>query len=144
MASLQKKGESWYCQFMYERRRHTLTIGPVAEQEAKTTAARVDYILMRVRQRLLQVPAGMDIITFIEHDGKAPAAPQPSRRSTLFAELRDAYLKTFSNGALESSTLRTAKLHLRNLARTLGESFPIRTLDLPDLQRHVDRRQKEV
>jgi len=51
---------------------YTLTVGKVEESEAQATAARVDYILMRIRQRLLDVPAGMTIITFIEHDGKPP------------------------------------------------------------------------
>jgi integrase len=144
MASLQKKGESWYCQFMYQRQRHTYTVGKVDDGEAKATAARIDYVLMRIRQRLLDVPAGMDIVTFIEHDGKPPPASQPRTKSTPLSELRDAYLETFGNGALESSTLRTAKLHLQHLGKTLGEGFPMNTLVLPDLQRHVDRRQKEV
>lgn len=144
MASVQKKGENWYCQFMYQRQRHTLTIGKVDEGEAKTSAARVDYILMRIRQRLLQVPEGMDIITFIEHDGKPPLDTEPEKRSTSLSELRDTYLKTFGNGALESSTLATARIHLKHLARTLGEHFPMDTLRLAHLQRHIERRQNKV
>lgn len=144
MASIQKKGESWYCQFMYQHKRHTLTIGKVAEAEAQATAARIDYLLMRIRQRLLDVPGGMDIVTFIEHDGKPAATKQPAIISTALSELREAYLKTFGNGALEDSTLRTAKLHLQHLGKTLGDGFPLDKLALPDLQRHIDRRQKQV
>jgi integrase len=144
MASLQKKGESWYCQFMYQGQRHTYTVGKVEESEAQAVAARVDYLLMRIRQRLLEVPGGMGIVDFIEHDGKPPPASQPTPKSTPFSALRAAYLKTFGNGALESSTLRTAALHLQHLGKTLGEHFPMGTLALPDLQRHVDRRQKDV
>lgn len=144
MASLQKKGGSWYCQFKYQQQRHTLTLGKVDESEAKATAARIDYILMRIRQRLLAVPTGMNIITFIEHDGKPPAPSQSALVSTPFSELREAYLKTFGNGALEKNTLYTAKIHFQHLGETLGAQFTMDTLALSHLQRHVDRRQKKV
>lgn len=143
MASLQKKGENWYCQFMYGRQRHTYTIGKVQEDEAQATAARIDYLLMRVRQRLLEVPAGVDIVTFIEHDGKPPAPTSPAA-TTLFAEFRAAYLKTFGNGALEANTICTAQIHFKHLGVTLGEKFAMADLTLPHLQRHINRRQQDV
>ncbi len=146
MASLQKKGGSWYCQFKYQQKRHTVTIGKVEETEAKVTAARIDYLLMRIRQRLLEVPAGVDIGAFIEHDGKPPAVQLevPVRVVTTYSELRDAYLQTFSHGAIESNTLYTSKIHLEHLAQTLGKKFQMDKLELADLQKHVDRRQREV
>jgi integrase len=144
MASLQKKGESWYCQFMHERRRHTFTIGKVAEAEAQTTAARIDYILMRVRQQLLEVPDEMDILTFIKHDGKPPAVAPRGVVNTTFATLRERYLATFGHGALESNTLYTAKTHLNHLGATLGDNYPIDKVRHADLQRHIDKRQQEV
>jgi integrase len=99
---------------------------------------------MRVRQRLLELPAEMDILQFIEHDGKPPPAPKPSVVITRFGELRKRYLDTFSHGALESNTLYTAKIHLNHLGETLGAKFPLNTLSLADLQRHIERRQKRV
>src|SRR5688500_14902967 len=104
MASIQKKGGSWYCQFTYQRQRHTLTVGKVEESEAQAMAARVGYILMRIRQRLLDVPAGMNIVTFIEHDGKPPVI-ESKPVSTLFSELRERYLETVGSGAIEANTL---------------------------------------
>ncbi len=145
MASLQKKADSWYCQFMHRRQRHTFTIGKVDEIEARAVGAKVDYILMRLKQHLLDVPAGMDIVTFIQFDGKPPDDRREEEpRETPFAEFRDAYLKTFSNGAIEDNSLCTAKIHLAHLAGTLGAKFPMNALTLADLQRHVDRRQKKV
>src|SRR3712207_2154587 len=108
MASLQRKGEGWYCQFTYRRKRHTFAVGRVAEDEAQAVAAQVDYLLMRVRQGLLAVPAGVDIVAFVRHDGQPPqpeAAP-PSAELSL-AGLRDAYVETFSGGAIEANTLAT-------------------------------------
>ena len=32
---------------------------------------------MRLKQRLVTLPDGMDIVTFIEHDGKPPKSVRP-------------------------------------------------------------------
>jgi hypothetical protein len=114
MASLQKKGDGWYCQFTYKKRRYTLTIGPVEEVEARAVSAKVAYILMRIKQGLLD-PQATDIVTFIKHDGKPPAvevAEEVQKRLT-FAELRDDYLTTFGSGAIEANTLVTCRIHLQ-------------------------------
>ena len=34
--------------------------------------AQVDYMLLRLRQGLMKLPVGMDIVTFLEFDGKPP------------------------------------------------------------------------
>ena len=57
-----------------------------------------------------------------------------------FAQVRDGYLRTIGNGAVENNTLYTSKIHLAHLADTLGERFPITSLAHADLQRHVSRR----
>jgi integrase len=145
MASLQKKADSWYCQFMYRGQRHTFTIGKVDETEARNTAARTDYLLMRLKQHLLILPPGMDIVTFIEFDGRVPEKQQEGSSDEIsFGELRDAFVKTFGEGAIEANTLYTAKIHFKHLSATLGEGFPMNNLSLADLQRHVDRRQRAV
>jgi integrase len=86
----------------------------------------------------------MDIVTFLEHDGKPPdiVSSNPPKEST-FAELRDSYLRVHGNGTIEANTLGTYQLHLGHFAKSLGEQFPINTLSLADLQRHVDRRGRE-
>src|SRR5262249_15585516 len=115
------------------------------EDEAYSTKGRVEYLLMRLKQNLLTLPAGMDICTFLLHDGKPPDTYcEPARRETAFSEFRDEYVRTFSNGALEQNTISTATIHLGHFAESLGEKFPMNALTLADLQRHVDRRQKDV
>jgi hypothetical protein len=68
MASLQKKSDSYYCQFMYHGKRHTFTVGEVEKSEAQNKARQVDYLLMRLKQKLIVLPDGTDIVTFIEHE----------------------------------------------------------------------------
>ena len=72
MASLQKKGDAWYCQFSYGAKRHTITIGEVSDTEAGQWKSRTETLLMRLSQNLLQIPRGVSIADFILHDGKPP------------------------------------------------------------------------
>jgi hypothetical protein len=102
----------------------------------------VDYLLMRLKQNLLHVPPGIDIVTFVEFDGKPPDTPPDEERVTL-SGLRDRYMKAHENGSLEQSTLDGIGLHFKHLIGTLGENFPMADLTLSDLQKHVDRRSKK-
>jgi hypothetical protein len=74
MASIQKKGRNWYCQFCHHGDRHTFAIGKVSEDEARAKSAQVDYLLMRLKQRLVELPPGVDIVAFVQYDGKPPAS----------------------------------------------------------------------
>src|SRR5206468_897137 len=122
VAPLQKKSDSWYLQFMYRKQRFTFTVGKVEEDEAHAVKGRVEYLLMRIKQHLLDIPAGMDIGTFLQFDGKPPDTHrEPQKKATSFIAFREAYLNTFGNGAVEANTLSTARIHLTHLAGTLGE-----------------------
>jgi integrase len=149
MASLQRRGESWYCQFLYHGKRHTFTIGKVEPDEAESKANQVDYLLMRIRQGLLTVPPETDIVLFLQHDGKPPEPTLPvANESPPVAEtltlgaLRDRYLRTHENGNLEQTTIDGINTHFRHLVATLGERFPICELGMADLQQYIDRRAK--
>jgi integrase len=146
MASLQKKGDSYYCQFMYHGRRHTFTVGAVEESEAENKARQVDYLLMRLKQRLLVLPDGTDIVTFVQHDGQPPdtgptlaAAP---RQAVTLGHLKERYLTTHANGTIEANSLDTCKLHLGHFARILGDGFPLGVLSLARMQEYVNQRAK--
>ena len=73
MASLQLRGRSYACIFCWHGRRKWFTIGKVSESEARAKAAQVEYLLMRLEQRLIELPAGFDIVEFVRHDGKPPS-----------------------------------------------------------------------
>jgi hypothetical protein len=70
MAAVQKRNGSYRVIFRYRGKQHAFTMGEVSEQEAATKASQVNYLLMRLRQRLLVLPPGVDIVSFVEHDGK--------------------------------------------------------------------------
>ena len=142
MASLQRRGQSYACVFCWHGRRRWFTIGRVTDQEARAKASQVEYLLMRLKQRLVELPPGVDIVEFVQHDGRPPAgAPEPtgSSRALTLADLRDRYLSTH-RGSLEDRTVDGIELHFRHLCRVIGEGFPIRELKLADLQGYVVRR----
>lgn len=78
MASLQQKGNGWYCQFLYHGKRHTFSVGPVSAEEAETKASQVDYLLMRLKQRLAVLPPGVGIVEYLQFDGHIvpPESPE--------------------------------------------------------------------
>ena len=78
------------------------------------------------------------------HRGNPPQEEAPLAHETTFAEIRDSYLKTFSNGAIEENSLYTVRIHLAHLEETLGARYLMSGLNLADLQEHINRRQDGV
>jgi hypothetical protein len=118
------------------------TIGKVDETEAQKKKGGVEYLLMRIKQHLLDLPSGCDIVTFLEWDGKPPGVlPNPSKELTL-SELREVYFKS-QDGKLEETTLAGIRQHFNHLDRILGDKCHIPSLSRAELQRYVDTRSKE-
>jgi hypothetical protein len=98
MASLQKRGKTYSCVFYWDGKRQWLTLGNVTEREAEAKSSQVDYLLMRIKQSLVSVPVGTDIVEFVQRDGKPPerrAAPATARLS--LAAFRDRYLAAYAH-----------------------------------------------
>lgn len=142
MASLQVRNGSYRVLFRYHGKQHTLWIGPVKEQEARAVAAKADYWLMRLKQQLVQMPPGCDVVTFIEHDGNPPGPALSPQKELALADLRDTYLGS-QEGKLEQTTLDSIKLHFNHLVRVLGGKWLVSPLSRSDLQAYVDARAKE-
>ena len=79
MAELQERSGSYRVLFRFRGRLLTFPLGKVSKQEAEAKFAQVNYLLLRLKQRLIDLPPGMDITDFSRHDGRppesAPAAP---------------------------------------------------------------------
>jgi integrase len=145
MAWLQERNGSWRILFRYGGQQHTFFLGEIKEREATAVCANVDYLLMRLKQKLVRLPAGCDIVTFVQHDGHPPeqaAADAVERQELTLGELRQAYL-TKQEGKLEETTLQGIRLHFGHLERLLGEDRLLTRLQRPDLQKYVDTRSKE-
>jgi integrase len=148
MASLQIREGSYRILFRYQGKLHSLTLGKVEQQEAEHKAKQADYLLMRLKQGLLALPEGTDIIAFIENDGK-PLAPERSlpsapRESVSFGHLKDQFLATHGNGSLEANSVYTCKIHLSHFCRFLGDGSTVDGLSLAELQAYVNHRAESV
>lgn len=144
MAGLQERSGSYRINFRFHGKHHFVTLGKVSAEEATTKAAQTDYLLLRLKQRLIELPPGVGIVEFIQHDGKPPlSAPAiPERQALTLAAFRDRYLETH-RPSLEQRTLDGIQLHFKHLCAALGDAFPIRELKLADLQGFVDRRARK-
>jgi hypothetical protein len=143
MATLQIRNRSYRVLFCHAGKRYTYTLGEVSRREADNAAAAADQVLLRIEQRLLRVPDGVDIVSFVRNGGrveevKGTLPPEPLG----LRKLIDSYLAVHSIGSMEANSLATVRMHLGHFAATLGDRFPAQRLTLADLQRHVDRRAK--
>ncbi len=144
MAALQDRNGSFRLLFRYDGKQHTFTIGEVSRPEAEAKAAQAEYLLMRLKQRLVTLPPGTDVVAFLKHDGKppepAPMLPESPRRAVTISALKDRYLVTHGNGTLEANSLATCDLHLSHAARVLGGGLPLADLTLARMQEYVSKR----
>ncbi len=141
MAGLQHRNGSYRVLFRYHGKQFAFTLGHVSKAEAESKAAQVEYLLMRLRQRLAVVPPSVNILDYVQFDGRPEQLPVTTKIT--LAALRDRYFATHE-ASLEKSTVYGSRLHFKHLAAALGEQFPIAELSLADLQGYVDRRSKAV
>ena len=144
MASLQKRNGSYRILICYHGKLHSFTVGRVEKDEAENKARQVEYLLMRLKQRLVALPEGTDIVTFIEHAGKppdiGPTVPNAPRQAVTLAHLDKRYVATHANGTIEANSLATCKVHLGHFRRILGDGCPVGDLSLSVLQGYVNKR----
>jgi len=144
MAALQERNGSYRILFRHNGKQYSFTLGAVNQGEAETKAGQVEYLLMRLKQRLVQLPEGVDIVTFVEFDGDPPTTPAGipilPRQAVTVSQLKDRYMATHGNGTIEANSLETAGLHLRHFCRFLGDSFLLPELALGTLQEYVNKR----
>lgn len=147
MAGLQERSGSFRIIFRFRGKQHAFTLGRISKEEAEAKSAQVDYLLLRIRQRLIELPPGADIVEFIQYDGNPAklgetgdaAVTKTVTKSATLRLLRDRFLAAHA-GSHEKNTLGTARIHFKHLTTTLGEAFLLSDLAQADLQRHIDRR----
>jgi cell fate (sporulation/competence/biofilm development) regulator YlbF (YheA/YmcA/DUF963 family) len=143
MAALQERNGSYRILFRFHGKLRTFTVGAVKESEAEAKAGQVDLLLMRMKQGLIELPAGMSIEDFLQCDGKVKKPEEAKAALITFTRLKDQYLETHSNGAMEANSLQTVAMHLGHFKRSLGADFPMQELQMSDLQGHINTRMKK-
>jgi hypothetical protein len=95
MASLQERSGSYRFIFRFHGKQHFVTIGKVSQVEADAKAAQVEYLLLRLKQRLIELPPGIGIVEFLQHDGKSSVGSTgvfAEMRALTLGDFRDRYL----------------------------------------------------
>src|SRR4051812_19122538 len=107
MAALQERNGSFRILFRHHGKQSAFKLGKVSREEAEATVGCVDLLLLRLGQRLISLPPGVDLVTFLRHGGSVPATgeePAVTAAAPTLGSLRDEYLKTHSS-SLEATTL---------------------------------------
>ena len=81
MASLEKRNQTYHLVFMHGRKRRGFSLKTGDRREAETLAGGVEKTVMRIEQKLLKVPAAVDIVTFVQDDGQVEEAAPPAAPS---------------------------------------------------------------
>lgn len=144
MAGLQQRNGGFRILFRYQGKQRSIHLGAVNRQEAEAKGGQVDLLLLRLKQRLIEIPPGVTIEEFLICDGQI-RKPEEARTAApvSFADFKKQYLDTHRNGAMEANSLATVAMHLGHFERTLGAAFPLTQLTLTDLQQHVNKRAKK-
>jgi hypothetical protein len=58
MAAIEERGGRFRIHFRWHGKQQKLPLGMVSAEEAASKAAKVDYLLMRLKQRLIELPPG--------------------------------------------------------------------------------------
>jgi hypothetical protein len=75
MAGIPERRGSDRILFRYHGKPHTRPLGKVSEDEARSKSDQVDYLLMRLKQRLIELPPG------VRPSRISLTSRRPSRRS---------------------------------------------------------------
>lgn len=149
MASLRTKktrtGTSYIVCFRFGGRLYNRSLGEVAEGEAVARRKRVEATLHDVSTGRLTVPPDADAGLFILSDGKLAEKPKAAVQDepVTLKTLWERYKADLPEGAKEKSSQATEALHARHLLKLLGESTPVTSLTVENLQRYVARRSKQ-
>src|SRR5262245_1940648 len=103
MAWLELRGDTYRINFWHGGRHYSRSLKTGDETKAAATKLRVEENLSDLERGRLKVPSDADLIAFLMSDGVLTQRPQvpPPPASLMLAELRDKYITTHSNGAME-------------------------------------------
>ena len=141
MASLQQRSGWFHLHFRYQGRQYSHALKTKDRREAEAHRGTVDRLLIRIRNKEIPPPpSDADLPAFLLSAGKQVPDSTPTPKSLTLSGLRDRYLETHANGALEPKTLVMMKIHFRHLTRHFGERFSVAKLTPDLLQKYLGER----
>lgn len=146
MAWLEKSPNGRYhVAFRYGGLKYKKALRTCDPRTAHARAHRLSENIRLLETGRLALPDDADLGAFLLSDGKIntvqPTLPKRKLRSV--GQLTAAFLVSIPEGALEESTIKGMRTHLRHLRRILGAAFSLPELGLEELQRYIETRSKD-
>jgi hypothetical protein len=141
MASLHKRNGWYQLHFRYQGKQYSHALKTKDRREAEAHRGTADRILIRIRNNeLAPPPPTVDLPAFLLSAGKLVEKAATVVKTLTLNDLRDRYIETHGNGALEPKTLVMTKIHFHHLTRHFGEQFSVAKLTSELLQAYVLKR----
>ena len=109
---------------------------------AEASACHIEENIRLIEAGRLELPEDADVPTFLLSDGKLLGKPLPTSAFTI-GTIFDKYQKSIPADAMEATSLKTARIHMRHFQRLMGANKPFRTITTADLQSYVTKRSTE-
>jgi len=128
MAFLEQRGNRFRVSFRHCGQRYIHTLNTTDESIAQGFKGGIEKTLMLLDQKVLKVPEGVEVLSFIVSNGQVeqpPAQPTEAANGTppkdiTLRELKDHYIQTHSARAMEKNSLDTVAIHLRHFIKNRG------------------------
>lgn len=145
MASLEHDTVSgrFLARFRFAGREYKRSLKTSSPKEAKALLGRIEYTVQLIERGELQIPEAADVATFIVTAGKRTGNERKDQGPLTLEGLLDAYFDSLPTGSKEESTIKTERLHQRNLLRHLKGSMPAQALTAGVIQSYVQLRSKD-
>jgi hypothetical protein len=133
MAFLERRGNRFRVIFRHAGHRYTHTLKTTDEGIAQGLKGGIERTLMLLDQKVLKVPEGVDVLSFVAGNGQVEQPPAqtaeeksgPPPKGITLRELKERYLEAHSAGATEENSLATVDMHRRHFVKSFGVHFPV-------------------
>ena len=143
MASLQiDPSGNYHVKFRFAGKQYRRSLHTKMRRTAEASACHIEENIRLVEGGRLELPEDADVPTFLLSDGKLLGKPLPTSGITV-GTVFDKYQKSIPADAMEATSLKTARIHMRHFERLMGAKKPFRTITTADLQMFVTKRSKE-
>lgn len=144
MASIHRDPSgNFHVHFRFSGQRFKRSLHTKHQRKAEAAASHVEENIRLIGEGRLVLPEDVDIPTYLLSDGKLAEKPKVTKDCKL-GELFTKYQELVPEGAVESTTLYTTKIHIEHVVRILGSNKSLRSIGTSELQHYITVRSKEA
>lgn len=145
VASLEfdSKSGRFLARFRYGKKEFKRSLRTENPKEARALLGRIEYTVQLIERGELEIPVEADAATFIVTGGKKTGDENQRVERLTLSALFDAYFAQMPEGSKELSTIKTERLHQKNLLRHLKGSMSAESMTVATVQGYVQKRAKD-